>query len=359
MKVLQIINSSCDTGGAEKLSVQLHQGFKEKGIDSHLLSLEKAPANRREGLYSLRFNSSYHPAVFFRLLRFLRQKRWRDVDVVHVHLFPAQLLVALAARLAGLRAVWVTTEHNTFNRRRKIPGARRVDEFTYALYRKIVCISQGTEQTMREWLPELQPKLLLIPNGVDVAGFAVRVEPEENPERKLVILSAARLTEQKNLSAAVEAIKQIEHENFEYWIAGRGELEEKLQAQVRELGLESKIRFLGFREDLPGLFARADIFLSTSLWEGFGLSIVEAMAAGLPVVVSDVAGVAEVVDKESGCALFVDPSDSRDIAARLEELLGSHEQRVALGRQGRLRAAHFDIRRMVDEYARLYEEMVN
>ena len=359
MKVLQIINSHADTaGGAEKLANQLHRGFQEKGIESHLLCLSKAPSDRRDNIYSLRLGTAYHPAVFFRLLRFLRQARWRDVDIIHVHLFPAQLVFALAARFLKLRAVFVTTEHNTFNRRRQIPGAKWVDRFYYRSFRKVVCISEGTHQTMAQWLPELEPKLVTILNGVDFSKYSAPRDENKEPQRPLIVISAGRLTKQKNHIAAIRAMKHVSSP-CEYWIAGRGELETMLKEEARNLGLKDKIKFLGFRDDLPALLQGADVFLFTSLWEGFGLSVVEAMAAGLPVVVSDVPGVSEIVGRESNSGLFADPSSPKDIAARLEELLRSEELRTAMGQSSRRRAAFFDIHRMTDDYVRLYTELLS
>ncbi len=358
MKVLQIINSHADTaGGAEKLATQLHRGFLEKGVDSHLLCLSKAPSDRRKNLYSLGFSTAYHPAVFFRLLRFLRQRRWRDADIIHVHLFPAQLVFSLVARILKLRAAFLTTEHNTFNRRRKIPGAKWIDRFYYRSFRKVVCISEGTRQTMAQWLPELEPKLLTILNGVDVARYSLERSEDKDCARPLVVLSAGRLTAQKNHIAAIRAMKHIADLDFEYWIAGRGELETQLREEVKRLALEDKVKFLGFREDLPALLQQADVFLFTSLWEGFGLSVVEAMAGGLPVVVSDVPGVSEVVGRDSGAGVFADPSSPTDIAARLTELLRNEELRSEMGRSGKRRAAFFDIHRMTDDYLQLYTEL--
>ncbi len=355
MKVLQIINShSSSVGGAERLAMQLHRGFQQKGVESHLLCLMKAPSKASEHLYSLRFNTPYHPLVLARLVRFLRQPRWRDVDVVHVHLFPAQLLVALAVRLAGLKAVLITTEHNTFNRRRQLPAAKVIDRFYYRFYAQVVCISEGTRETMQAWLPELKPKLRTIFNGIDIARFSGHRAEKAGP---LLVLSAGRLTDQKNYSLALQAMQKISNPSFEYWIAGQGELESALREEAEALGLREKVRFLGFRNDLPELFAQADVFLCASKWEGFGLSIVEAMDAGLPVVVSDIPGVAEVVDPQSHSGLFVDPSSPEEIAARVTELLENPELRRQLGTNGRRRAACFDVSRMRDEYLELYHEV--
>ena len=104
-------------------------------------------------------------------------------------------------------------------------------------------------------------------------------------------------------------------------IAGHGELEAQLKNRARALGLDERVRFLGFRADLPRLLGEADVFLSSSKWEGFGLSVVEAMAAGLPVVVSNIPGVAEVVGREPKCGLFAAPSSPSDIADKLRSLL--------------------------------------
>lgn len=358
MKVLQIINSHAESaGGAEKLATQLHRGALEKGIDSHLLCLSRAPSDARDHIYSLGLSSAYHPQAFFRLVRFLRQRRFRDADVIHVHLFPAQLLFVLAARFLRLRATFITTEHNTFNRRRTLPGAKAVDRFTYRNYRKIVCISEGTRQTMQQWLPETAPKLTTIWNGINVSRYADLPVRSDASGREPIILSASRLTPQKNHAASLRAMKLLGERGFRFWIAGRGELEGALKAQTRELGLEDKVEFLGFRDDLPDLLSQADVFLSVSLWEGFGLSIVEAMAAGLPVVVGDVPGVAEVVGRDSGCGLFADPSSPGDIAARLEELLGNEELRAQMGANSRRRALFFDLQRMIEEYVQLYQEV--
>lgn len=355
MKVLQIINSHADAvGGAEKLATQIHRGCLKHGVDSHLLCLMKAPARASENTYSLHFNTPYHPAALGRLVRFLRQPRWRDVQVIHVHLFPAQLLVALAARLAGLKAPLITTEHNTFNRRRALPGARFVDRFYYRFYSCIVCISEGTRQTMQKWLPELQPKLVTVLNGIEFAHFSNASSQEMG--NRFIILSAGRLTEQKNYSLALRVIKELENQHIEYWIAGQGELGGALHAEARALGVEDKVKFLGFRRDLPDLLAQADVFLSTSKWEGFGLSVVEAMAAGLPVVVSDVPGVTEVVERDSGCGFLAAPDSVSEFACYLDSLRRDATLRKRVGDKARKRAQAFDVHLMIENYLRLYRE---
>lgn len=359
MKLLQIINSHGETvGGAERLSRQLHEGALEAGIDSHLLSLMKAPASRAHKTYSLHGGTPYHPGVVGRLIRFLRQPQWKDTDVIHVHLFPAQSEVALAAKLVGLRAKLVTTEHNTFNRRRTLPGAKGIDRLTYRQYERIACISEGTRDAMGEWLPELSPRLRVILNGIDLARFDASKRELATPN-PLVVLCLGRLTEQKNPALALRVVAGMgaDAPAFELWFAGQGEQEAALRAQAQALGIGNRVRFLGFRRDVPELLARADVFLSTAKWEGFGLSVVEAMASGLPVLVPDVPGVSEVVGRSSGAGILVASDDAPAYSRALERLLRDPQGRHSLGEAGRKRAALFDVRDMVRKYLALYEEV--
>lgn len=360
MKLLQIINShAVSAGGAEKLAVQLHHACLERGIESHLLCLMEAPTDG-PNLYALGFKNPYSPRALWQLRAFLKQPQWRDCDVIHVHLFPAQLFVALAACGLRPRAALLTTEHNTFNRRRTLPGARFVDRFSYRRYRKIVCISEGTRAAMKRYLPALAGKLVTIHNGIDLEKYrSARADCDADSERDEppIVLCAARLTAQKNHEVAIRAVETLRELPFELWIAGEGEESARLKALVDALDLGGKIRFLGFRDDLPELYQRVDLFLSVSKWEGFGLSVVEAMASGLPVVVSDVPGVREVVGVESGSGLFVDPGAPDDVAAALEEVLSDRDLRAQMGTNARLRASSFDLTRTVEEYVNLYRAL--
>ena len=144
MKVLQVINSYApEDGGAQMLALQLHDGYLQRGIQSHLVGLTDSPVGCLPNTYSLGLRSAYNWAAIGRLFAFLRQPKWRQLDLIHVHLFPSQLLVPIAARLLNLKATLVTTEHSTSNRRRRALLGRWLDRSMYRQYEKIACNSIG------------------------------------------------------------------------------------------------------------------------------------------------------------------------------------------------------------------------
>jgi glycosyltransferase involved in cell wall biosynthesis len=161
----------------------------------------------------------------------------------------------------------------------------------------------------------------------------------------------------KNYDNALKAISLLDEFDFEYQIAGKGEREEDLARICRELGLASKVCFLGYIESASDLFASADIFLMPSKWEGFGLAAVEAMNASLPLVVSDVAGLREVVNSPAPCALLVNPESPASIAEGIRQLLISPSLRLQLGSNAFQQARKFGGDPMVENYVSFYAEL--
>jgi glycosyltransferase involved in cell wall biosynthesis len=127
--------------------------------------------------------------------------------------------------------------------------------------------------------------------------------------------------------------------------------------QINALGLERQVRFLGYApdEDLPGLYSLATVFAFPSLYEGFGLPPIEAMACGTPVLTSNSSSLAEIC---GAAACLVDPADEESIAAGLACLLEDPELRAELGRRGRAQAARYSWKRAADETMRIYQSVL-
>ena len=138
---------------------------------------------------------------------------------------------------------------------------------------------------------------------------------------------------------------------------GQGQLEAEVQALHRELGLGDRCRLLGYRTDVKDLMAAADLFVLASAFEGLPVSIMEAMASGLPVVATAVGGVPEaVVDGETG--LLVPPRDASALAGALLRLARDPDLRAAMATKARVGSEAFDIRTAVAAQQTAYAELV-
>ena len=147
----------------------------------------------------------------------------------------------------------------------------------------------------------------------------------------------------------------IKELNFEYWIAGSGELEDELKNQVERLGLQNKVKFLGYVRDIPSLLKKGDIFLIPSQWEGFGLAAVEAMNASLPSVVSIVPGLGDLIKEDGEDAFLVAPYDKNFIAQRLAQLINNKELRQEMGKKAFAQSLKFSSDKMVKSYLTFYK----
>ena len=144
-----------------------------------------------------------------------------------------------------------------------------------------------------------------------------------------------------------------------FLILGEGELRESLQRQVKDLGLERHVLLTGFRDDVIGLLKSFDLFVMSSLTEGLGTSILDAMACGKPVIGTATGGIPEAVtDGETG--ILVPPHDDGALAQAIVRLLKDQPLRAILGASGRQRAVeYFGVERMVRETIGVYERFLS
>jgi glycosyltransferase involved in cell wall biosynthesis len=169
----------------------------------------------------------------------------------------------------------------------------------------------------------------------------------------------ARLNRLKDHATAIRAFAAVaaEHPAARLLIAGDGEERDAIEQLIDSLGLRSRITLLGTRRDVPRLLAAGDLFLLSSISEGIPLTLIEAMAAGLPCVSTDVGGVSEVV-VHGQTGLLARAGDSADLAAKLHLLLGDRSLRASLGAAGRVRSRkHFSDAVMHAAYQSIYHDL--
>lgn len=363
MRVLFVINS-LQVGGAESLMVQLLPRLREKGITADIFVFSKSGSFLETELetqnisvfYASESTTVYSLANVSHLHRYLKQHSY---DIVHVHLFPAQLWAALALQGLRVRPVLMTTEHSTYNRRRKwcfYP----LDRWMYSRYSHVVCISQGVASALLQWLPYLKESRVgvsVIENGIQVDRFKLA---NEVPKDRLigsasghVILFVARFEEQKDHDTLLKAVARLA--DVHLVLAGDGPRRPQVEALALRLGLHHRVHFLGRRNDVPELMKTADVYVHSVHWEGFGLAVVEAMAASLPIIASRVPGLEGVV---GDAALLFEPGNDRELASLLDNVLKNTKLRASLSARSIQRCQLYSLDIMIERYVELYEKLL-
>lgn len=268
------------------------------------------------------------------LARLLRRER---PDVFHAHMSsPVAAKWGLAAAvLTGVPAVLGTVQviSNYFpdrsTRWQLRLLANRVDRY--------LAVSREIAAALVKRYHWPAAKIEVVHNAVEVERFGSEAPPglrgELGATGRPLILTAARLSDQKGHAILFEAATEVPEAVFA--LAGEGPERVQLEELAERLGVADRIRFLGQREDMPGLLAACDVFALPSLYEGTSLAVLEAMAARRPVVSSAIGGTEELIeDGRSG--LLVPPCDAGALAAALRRLLGDvglREQLVARARE--------------------------
>jgi glycosyltransferase involved in cell wall biosynthesis len=287
--------------------------------------------------------------LVYRLAREFARTR---ADVVHTHNNAPLIYGGPAARLAGVRAV-VQTRHGqaTGTSRRHRLAFRVATLFA----QRVVCVSEDSRRLSADQGVAVR-RLAVVRNGIDTSRFAYLGPVSGGP-----VVMVGRLVPLKGVDTLLRSVALVvrRRPEFRLEVAGDGEARPGLEALTRELGLGGHVRFLGDVRDVPGLLARAAGVVLPSLSEGISLTLLEAMARGLPVVATDVGGNPEVV-KDGVTGWLVPPADPEKLAAALLDLGAVCDLTRAMGRAGRDRVERlFDVRRMVAEYEGMYHQLTS
>lgn len=344
-----------DTGGLERLLAEFARHSDRALIEPCFISI--GPRGRVADdieacgwdVVTLAAPPGLRPGIVYRLARLFRE---RQVDLVHTHSTKPLLYAGPAARLAGIRGV-VHTRHGRRH------GATRRQNFLFRLAARcvdrVVCVSEDSARLCRS--DGIDPRFVqTILNGIDLDRFQLSGPVPNGPA-----VFVGRLTREKDVPTLLRAARQValRRPAFRLIIAGGGPCEGQLKDLVAELRLSDLVEFPGEVRDVPALLRRAALFVLPSLTEGLPLTVLEAMASGIPVVATSVGGIPEVV--EDGATGVLVPAG--DPAALADALLRVHSNPVdarAMGLAGRRRVeAMFDVRRTVSQYQGLYREILH
>jgi glycosyltransferase involved in cell wall biosynthesis len=243
------------------------------------------------------------------------------------------------------------------------PWLYAIDRATLRLAHVFVANSDGVKADLVNQVGISADKITRIYNGVDAAVYARRPGARQRIRREiglsaeqLVVGTVARLHYKKGLTFLIEAADRLRGRfpDMRFLIAGDGPERERLGLQVRALGLDAHITFLGERTDVPDLLAAMDVFAFPSLFEGHPNAVLEAMASELPVVASDIPGNNEIV-RDGVNGYLVPAQDAAALAEKIALLAADPSRRQALGAAGRRHVAErFSIPAAARQFELLY-----
>lgn len=363
MKVMWVVRPA--EGGLVQHLQQLLAGLSDWEI------VVAAPPNLREIVGERRFldldlvdgiQPKRDLAAVRKLRRLLKQEQ---AQIVHAHGLKAALITA-AALAPRRHPNFLFTAHNSLPQ-----SSSRLTSLLHTLVQRwmfrgmntIISVSDAVRSQLIKFAPE--QKVLTIYNGVCSSKFGAY--PREDALLPLglaledqVVGTVARLIPSKGLSTLLEAVSLVAKilPRLRLVVVGDGPDRQRLEQYSIRLGLEGRVHFLGWRDDVPVLMAGWDCFVLPSLGEGFNLSVLEAMASRLPVVVSDLPALREAVVPAKG-GFLVPPGSAPDLAAAILHVLKDPAKAKTMGQYNRERVEQFfGEEHMVSCTRALYEGMI-
>lgn len=372
MKVLFFV-PQLDGGGAEMNAVRLSEGLLHSEVVPYYAVSKKGGTYEKHlppgaEVYGLIQGSSGSSTL--RLLRCIAPLA-RLIDEVRPDILcpvmPLPAYVAYASRVLSRHKPPIVASVQLALER---PQAVKVDlrdwletrlvPFIFPRFQKIVALSEGVRRDYNNASSALHDRICVIPNvGTPTTGqLALRSAVVPDKVRSIRFVACGRLSPQKGYPILLNAFAQVKEDvDAELLIVGEGPLRPQLVEQACLLGLQDRVRFVGFHEDPYSFIESGDVFVLSSHWEGFANVIVEAMALGVPVVATDCPhGPAEIITSGKD-GMLVPPGDEATLARTMTLLAGDPDLRRRLAADGRLRAEFYSSERIGAQYATVFRRV--
>lgn len=365
MRIAYVITRVDDIGGAQVHVRDLAKALMRRGHEVIVIS------GRTEGPLAHQLADAgveyrplphlvwrLHAANDVRALLELREAL-RDFapDIVSAHSSKAGILARLAARSLGIPVIF--TAHGwSFGPTRSAAERlfhRTAERLAAPFADRIITVCEADRRlAVRESVfPSHQA--VTIHNGMPDVAPELQADPVRSPPRLVMV---ARFAAPKDHRSVLHAVRKLKDLDWTLDFVGTGPDEPAMRELAEGLELGRRVRFLGYRDDIPGILASAQTFILSSTSEGFPRSILEAMRAGLPIIAPDVGGISESVFPGRN-GFLVPPGDVESLRDRFADLILHPDLRASLGRASReLYAAEFTFERMLGETLVVYEEVL-
>jgi glycosyltransferase involved in cell wall biosynthesis len=340
IKILHII-TTFDFGGAETLLklIANQQSQNHSVTIGYLKGNGGLKAKLSENIKVVKIGLGLSTIV--RIRNLVRQKK---PDIIHTHLGHADLLTMIA--VVGLKGRYFSTIHNIWFKK----GIK--DYFFFGFYFlfshsfarkfKYVAISKSVYRHVYRNFRVPASRLRLIYNAIDLSNVTKSyVEAENRVNETFHVLFVGRLTLQKNLFFLIKNFSLLLKEltNLKLTLVGDGELKNELMQLVKDLDIEHRVRFEGYQSNPDKYFAAADCFVLTSIFEGFGLVILESFRAGVPVLAPNIEGPMELITSGENGLLF-ESNNSDDFILKFKQMYSSRQLRQQFVMNGTKKLGH-------------------
>ncbi|UCH13237.1 MAG: glycosyltransferase [Bacteroidales bacterium] len=341
-KTICFFNSTKAWGGGEKWHYDISVSLNRKGYSTLVITNKKSVLYSRiiltgQKVFNIRIsNLSFLNPVKLLLLRKVFIKE--NIDIIIINLSADLKVAGIAARLAGISRI-------IYRRGSAIPIKNRwLNRIIFKnIVTDIIANSEETKRTVLQNNPELFPpgKIKVIYNGIDTGKYDISNEKRlyKKYDNEIILGNMGRLVRQKGQKYLIDiaAVLKANDLQFKILIGGEGPLRQELVSYAEKCKVADKIIFLGFVDNVVEFMNSIDIFLLTSLWEGFGYVIVEAMVCKKPVMAFNCSSNPELIE-ENKTGFLVEPGNIRSFVEKLEILINDKELRTGFGQQGYIKA---------------------
>lgn len=361
-KILHIQRAGA-IAGSENHLLQLLPGLQQRGHDITFLALTKpqeipspltqALTNQGIPVIDQRVEREWQPEIVPQMAQIIHRGRY---DIVHTHLLYADLYGAFATRWAG-RAKVLCTRHNDNRYRQRWP-MRPLITWNTGWMHHVIAISAHIKAFNMQYQRVPAEKITVIPYGYEPPAPAPIAPP---PTGTFTIGMVGRLVPQKSHATAIRALPLILDSvpHARLVILGDGPLRSELVLLAAQLNLTPHVEFLGYQPQAAQWMRGFDLLLHPSQHEGFGLVLLEAMAARLPIVATRVSAIPEiVVDGQTGW--LIPPQDPESLAQAVIHLLTNPARRAQMGEAGYQRLVQeFTVAKMLDRTEAVYQSLLS
>lgn len=358
IKVLMVVPTLV-TGGGQKLVLDIASNIDKSKFEVCILSLyprqgylfEKISDELGIETIYLDKRKGFGIKIIVSIYQFLKKFK---PDVIHTHLYVVPYILVPTV-LCGIKKR-VHTIHTLAWR--EVSGVRRI--IMGLAYKKFgfvpVAISDYNKASVIEEYKLNSSEVTCIYNGVDTKKFCEINSTINNTRKKIRLISVGRFEEVKNHKIMIEAISLTlsSHNNIELVLVGDGELRGEIENQIEEKELNDYVLLHGVTSNVSEELNKADIYVMSSDAEGLPLSVLEAMACGLPIITTAAGGVVDIV-KNGENGLVTPIGNAEALSQAISTMIENNILRKSMGENSRKKSIEFDIRSCVEKYQHVYE----